>query len=1030
MPGLMAKEKSNMATLEKADVDNYKESNDYSDKENSEISHFVRRSTRRSSKPEFLSPSFTSELRKGKDSVQVASYNSSPKYSSDKSEYDIDDKRLRGESMEAFSKCETSFRKPPARGRKRKSLSQGKEEAKKLKIGSSEKRIIPTEDHLSTKDDEEQSLFDIVKGGKTALRAVLDDWIETYNEDREGAMVDLVQFVVQCCGCKGKVTRQMIEAEETVKAIRQLTETFDEESHEYPLIATGPASKKFKSNLSHFIEILIMQCQHSVVYDEVMMDTFISWLIGLSDSQVRAFRHTSTFAGLKVVSALIEVAKNVSIESDNTQRQLDSESRKPTGKRSREKVEVLQRRREELRLNVADLQEMMTRIFSGIFVHRYRDVRPEIRIVCIHELGLWMKNYSSYFGISEQTYTKYIGWMLHDKVGDVRLTALQALRGLYENEAFVPQLELFTDRFKDRIVCMTLDRESDVCVEAIKLVGLFFRHDLLMEEDANQVDQLAFCDQKSVAHAAGEFLNMRLFYQGSEDESEELIRSPSRGRKGTKGTLIKQTNMKYLVEFFMESGIHDHAAYLVDSLWEHCNVLKDWTTYTCILLDTNCLIELDDAQETALIEIMTASCKQTVSGHGPIGRCVKRSMSVKEKKQLVDDKHGLSTHFMEYLPLLLAKFEADSDKASNLLTIAQCFELALYEDQRLVKHFESLLSHIENILLKHGDDKLLDVCSTTLQYLTDNDLIIQQTAELSRHRVIDQIIEKFQSTLAAGSPMETEEEGDSEYCSSVMNLRRIAALYKAHDLRGWGLQKDLNGIIEQGANNSVDDEVLRLSVNCMHTSILWSLADLDPNKPSKMDLKSLKKRINVFISQLDQLIQYSSDRVKSEAFLVLCDLLVFFAVQLKNETPVFGSLIFEADTSVQVRLRDYTMSRVFSTIDEEDDAEEDDEADDSKAQELNEKRTILAAFCKLVAFNVFHVKLAAPIFAQLIRAYSGYSDIIKHTMSKAKEINAVAFAKTLLLSLQQAFEILREEQGGELVSSTDGFHSLRVWLLV
>ena len=41
--------------------------------------------------------------------------------------------------------------------------------------------------------------------------------------------------------------------------------------------------------------------------------------------------------------------------------------------------------------------------------------------------------------------------------------------------------------------------------------------------------------------------------------------------------------------------------------------------------------------------------------------------------------------------------------------------------------------------------------------------------------------------------------------------------------------------------------------------------------------------------------------------------------------------------------------------------------DDSKAQELNEKRIILAAFCKLVAFNVFHMKLAAPIFAQLIR---------------------------------------------------------------
>lgn len=41
--------------------------------------------------------------------------------------------------------------------------------------------------------------------------------------------------------------------------------------------------------------------------------------------------------------------------------------------------------------------------------------------------------------------------------------------------------------------------------------------------------------------------------------------------------------------------------------------------------------------------------------------------------------------------------------------------------------------------------------------------------------------------------------------------------------------------------------------------------------------------------------------------------------------PVLGSLVYEADSSIQVRLRDYTMSRVFSTIDDEDDAEEDDE---------------------------------------------------------------------------------------------------------
>ena len=53
----------------------------------------------------------------------------------------------------------------------------------------------------------------------------------------------------------------------------------------------------FQSNFCEFIGLLIEQCQHSIVYDDYMMDKLIAWLIRLSDSQVRAFRHTSTLAG-------------------------------------------------------------------------------------------------------------------------------------------------------------------------------------------------------------------------------------------------------------------------------------------------------------------------------------------------------------------------------------------------------------------------------------------------------------------------------------------------------------------------------------------------------------------------------------------------------------------------------------------------------------------------------------------------------------------------------------------------------------
>lgn len=44
-----------------------------------------------------------------------------------------------------------------------------------------------------------------------------------------------------------------------------------------------------------------------------------------------------------------------------------------------------------------------------------RDVVPEIRAICMEELGTWMKSYTASF--LTDGYLKYIGWTLHDKVG-------------------------------------------------------------------------------------------------------------------------------------------------------------------------------------------------------------------------------------------------------------------------------------------------------------------------------------------------------------------------------------------------------------------------------------------------------------------------------------------------------------------------------------------------------------------------------------------------------------------------------------
>lgn len=45
-------------------------------------------------------------------------------------------------------------------------------------------------------------------------------------------------------------------------------------------------------------QLLVNKCKSNHVFDQRLMDGVIQLLTGLADSQVRAFRHTSTFTGV------------------------------------------------------------------------------------------------------------------------------------------------------------------------------------------------------------------------------------------------------------------------------------------------------------------------------------------------------------------------------------------------------------------------------------------------------------------------------------------------------------------------------------------------------------------------------------------------------------------------------------------------------------------------------------------------------------------------------------------------------------
>ncbi|XP_058045314.1 cohesin subunit SA-1 isoform X5 [Ahaetulla prasina] len=804
---------------------------------------------------------------------------------------------------------------------------------------------------------------------------------------------------------------------QNAEIIRKMTEEFDEDSGDYPLTMPGPQWKKFRSNFCEFIGVLIRQCQYSIIYDEYMMDTVISLLTGLSDSQVRAFRHTSTLAAMKLMTALVNVALNLSIHQDNTQRQYEAERNKMIGKRANERLELLLQKRKELQENQDEIENMMNSIFKGIFVHRYRDAIAEIRAVCIEEIGVWMKMYSDAF--LNDSYLKYVGWTLHDRQGEVRLKCLKALQSLYTNRELFPKLELFTNRFKDRIVSMTLDKEYDVAVEAIRLVTLILHgsEEALSNEDCENVYHLVYSAHRPVAVAAGEFLHKKLFSRHDPQAEEALAKR--RGRNSPNGNLIRM-----LVLFFLESELHEHAAYLVDSLWESSQeLLKDWECMTELLLEEPVQGEeaMSDRQESALIELMVCTIRQAAEAHPPVGRGTgKRVLTAKERKTQIDDRNKLTEHFIIALPMLLSKYSADAEKVANLLQIPQYFDLEIYSTGRMEKHLDALLKQIKFVVEKHVESDVLEACSKTYSILCSEEYTIQNRVDIAHSQLIDEFVDRFNHSVE-DLLNEGEEADDDDVYNVLSTLKRLTSFHNAHDLTKWDLFSNCYRLLRTGIEHgAMPEQIVVQALQCSHYSILWQLVKITEGSPSKEDLLVLRKTVKSFLAVCQQCLSNVNTPVKEQAFMLLCDLLMIFSHQLMSGgREGLQPLVFNPDSSLQTELLSFVMDHVFIDQDDENQSMEGDEEDEAnKIEALHKRRNLLAAFSKLIIYDIVDMHAAADIFKHYMKYYNDYGDIIKETLSKTRQIDKIQCAKTLILSLQQfflqLFNELVQEQGPNL----------------
>ncbi|XP_058425143.1 cohesin subunit SA-3 [Diceros bicornis minor] len=868
------------------------------------------------------------------------------------------------------------------------------------------------------KESEPQAsdLFDAVKAAKSDMQSLVDEWLDSYKQDQDAGFLELINFFIRSCGCKGTVTPEMFKKMSNSEIIRHLTEQFNEDSGDYPLTAPGPSWKKFQGSFCEFVRTLVFRCQYGLLYDGFPMDNLIALLTGLSDSQVRAFRHTSTLAAMTLMTSLVRVARQLSVHKDYNHRQYEAERNKGPGQRAPERLESLLEKRTELQEHQEEIEGMMNALFRGVFVHRYRDVLPEIRAICIEEIGSWMQSYSTSF--LTDSYLKYIGWTLHDKHREVRLKCLKVLKGLYSNQELTARLELFTSRFKDRMVSMVMDREYDVAVEAVRLLTLILKNmeGVLTDADCESVYPVVYASNRALASAAGEFLYWKLFYP----ECETRMMG---GREQRRSPGAQRTFFHLLLSFFVESELHDHAAYLVDSLWDCAgSQLKNWESLTSLLLEKD--QNLGDVQESTLIEILVSSVQQASEGHPPVGRVTgRKGLTPKERKIQANDKVKLTEHLIPLLPQLLAKFSADAEKVAPLLQLLNYFDLNIYCTRRLEKHLELFLQQLQEVVVKHAEPAVLDAGAHALYLLCNPEFTFFSRVDFARSQLVDLLTDRFQQELE--ELLQSSFLDEDEVYSLAATLKRLSAFYNAHDLTRWELYEPCYRLLRKAVDTGeVPHQVILPALTLVYFSILWTLTHISGSGASQKQLLSLKGRMVAFCELCQSCLSDVDPEIQEQAFVLLSDLLLIFSPQMMvGGRDFLRPLVFFPEATLQSELASFLMDHVFIQPGELGSGHS--QEDHLKIEQLHQRRRLLAGFCKLLIYGVLEMDAASDVFKHYNKFYNDYGDIIKETLTRARQIDRSHCSRILLLSLKQLYTELLQEQGPQGLNELPAFSEMR-----
>jgi cohesin complex subunit SA-1/2 len=555
------------------------------------------------------------------------------------------------------------------------------------------------------------------------------------------------------------------------------------------LIAKNRGATAFKQGLrGFFVSLIHTIAQNGLLYENTeLLENIEVWISTMSSASNRPFRHTSTVVSLAIISALCEVANGIVENTAKKNRQSESEKKKSRVNKAR--VSAVTKEVGELNEKLQVLDSAIQDWFDTVYVHRFRDVDPKIRVECVEGLAEWILTHPDKF--FDGTHLRYLGWVLSDPHPPTRVEVLKQLQKLFRDKDRLAGLKTFTERFRPRMVEMaTHDAETNVRAAAVQLLDTLREAGFLEPDDVDSVGRLVFDAEPKVRKAVVGFFaetinsvyEQQIEDMGGQEALDEALERHDDDEEHTNPRL-EWLKLKCLVEQLIaydseDSGLPSQIARIgpsgtdlgliaagvesrfflaTQALYDAIPEIQSWEVLSGYLLhdhsqsvedrggedvegmlQQNC--KLNDREETVLLDVLTASVKIRLRRLEDTEKEKKKTKA--EKKAAKEEQAEMVQNLSTIIPQLLKKFGALPEAASLCLRLERQLNLDVFQETRQNAALTALLDDVNKQFLTHHNEQVLDEAVESILHALTHDEF-KETTESKIATLWDDLVNTF-----------------------------------------------------------------------------------------------------------------------------------------------------------------------------------------------------------------------------------------------------------------------------------------------